>query len=74
MKILRILARAGLLILMIPVGLQLAIGLPLLLKSMHQAPEMLSLMLGQITGGALLFLLCFAVFRKLGSSDDQRAA
>ena len=74
MKILRMVAQAVLLVLMIPVGLQLLIGLPHLLNSMNQPPEMLSMMLEQIAGGALMFGLFFVVFRKLGDREDQPTA
>jgi hypothetical protein len=74
MKILRMVAQALLLVLMIPVGLQVLIGLPLLLNSLNQPPEMLSIMLGQMAGGALMFVLFFVGFRKLGRGEDQRTA
>jgi hypothetical protein len=73
MKILRMVAQALLLVLMIPVGLQVLIGLPLLLNSLNQPREMLSVMLGQMAGGALILFLFFVVFRKLGGEEDQLA-
>jgi hypothetical protein len=74
MKILRMVAQALLLVLMIPVGLQVLIGLPFLLNSLTQPPEMLSILLGQMAGGALMFVLFFVGFRKLGHGEDQRTA
>ena len=74
MKILRMVAQALLLVLMIPVGLQVLIGLAFLLNSLNQPPEMLSIMLGQIAGGALMFVLFFVGFRKLGPREEQPAA
>jgi hypothetical protein len=73
MKILRMVAQAVLIVLMVPVGLQVVIGLPQLLNSLNQPREMLSVMLGQIAGGALMFVLFFVVFRKLGGRDEHRA-
>ena len=72
MKILRMVAQAVLLVLMVPVGLQVLIGLPQLLNSLNQPREMLSIMLGQIAGGALMFVLFFVGFRKLGGRDEHR--
>jgi heme A synthase len=74
MKILRRVAQAFLLVLMIAVGLQVLIGLPHVLNSLNQPPEMLSMMLGQMGGGALMFVLFFVVFRKLGGRDEHRTA
>ena len=74
MKILRMVAQAVLLVLMVPVGLQVVIGLPQLLNSLNQPREMLSVMLGQIVGGALMFVLFFVVFRKLGRDQGERTA
>ena len=74
MKILRMVAQAVLLVLMIPVGLQVLIGFPHLLNSLNQPPEMLSIVLKQIAGGALIFILFFVFFRKLRSREDERAA
>ena len=74
MKILRMVAQAVLLVLMVPVGLQLLIGMPRVLNSMKQPPEILSIMLGQVAGGALMFALFFVVFRKLGDREDQPTA
>jgi hypothetical protein len=74
MKILRMVAQAVLLVLMVPVGLQVLIGLPQLLNSLNQPREMLSVMLGQIAGGALMFVLFLVVFRRLGRDRDERVA
>ena len=71
MKILRMVAQAILLLLMIPVGLQVLIGLPFLLNSLNQAPELMSIMLGQIAGGALMFVLFLLVFRGLGRNTQH---
>ena len=72
MKILRMVAQAVLLVLMVPVGLQVVIGLPQFLNSLNQPQEMLSVMLGQIAGGALMLVLFFVGFRKLGGRDKHR--
>ena len=74
MKILRMVAQAVLLLLMIPVGLQVTIGLPHLFNSLHQPTEMLSTLLGQIAAGALMFVLCFVLFRKLQRRGEQSTA
>ena len=70
MKILRMVAQAVLLVLMVPVGLQVLIGLPQLLNNLNQPSEMLSTLFGQIGGGALLFLLFFVGFRMLGRKAE----
>lgn len=71
MKILRMVAQAVLLVLMIPVGLQITIGLPRLFNSLNQPPEMLNTLLGQIAAGALMFVLCLVLFRKLQQGEEQ---
>ena len=74
MKILRMVAQAVLLVLMVPVGLQVLIGLPRLLNSLNQPREMMSVMLGQIAGGALMFVLFLVVFWKLAGRRNLKVA
>jgi len=73
MNFLRILARAGLIIFMIPLALQFLFAILRLVSAMKQPAETISYVLGQVAGSAMIFALFAVAFQKLGRKPQPPA-